>query len=93
MCDLERFPKIRSHIWKLLPASDITFHNVRNHKAVERCLLILVYSLCIALFLENSLKNPIGSFSSFFCEETRSCPLWDGVKPGQGQGWGRGHKG
>jgi len=70
--------RVASHdrVWKLLPASDITFHNVRNHKAVytQRCLLIW-FMVCLLLYSLTILSKSPRQLSSFFHEETRSCPL------------------
>ena len=47
--------------WKVLPTSDITFHNVRNNKAfyAQSCLLIW---FIVFLSLKILFKSPQGAF-------------------------------
>jgi len=64
------FMWVASHncVWKLLPASDITFHNVKNHKAfyAQRSLLIW-FVVCLSLYsLKIFFKIPQAAFHHFF---------------------------
>jgi len=61
--------RVASHdrVWKHLPVSNITFHNVRNHKAVytQRCLFIW-FIVCLSLIpWKFSLKPPRQPFIIF----------------------------
>jgi len=54
-----------------LPVSDITFHNVRNHKAVyaHRCLLICFIVYLSVYSLNILLKYPQAAFHYFFAKK------------------------